>query len=96
MKRLLLVFGLLLMANTGLANTIIETTISGMVCPMCAHNIEKSFKPFIKDKTIEDFKVDLKSKIVTFKLSESKQLSDAQIQTGINDAGYIVKKIERK
>ena len=96
MKKLLLVFGLFLMASTGLANTTIETTISGMVCPMCAHNIEKSFKPFIKDKTIEDFNVDLKSKIVTFKLSENKQLSDDQIQSGIKDAGYVVKKIERK
>ena len=83
--------------NTDLlqAKEIIKTTISGMVCPMCAQNIEKSFKGSIKDKTIAKFDVDLDTKIVTFELADNKKLSDEQITTGIKNAGYLVKKIER-
>ncbi len=82
-------------AGVAQAKEIIKAKISGMVCPMCAQNIEKSFKAFIKDKTIVKFDVDLDSKLVTFDIAEGKTLSDEAVGKGIKDAGYLLKSLER-
>lgn len=96
MKLFWLIPALIFFADIAGAQQVVEAKISGMVCPMCAYNIEKSFKAEIKDKTIADFDVDLDDKLVTFKISEGKALSDDQIESGIRDAGYLLISIERK
>lgn len=70
----------------------IDVEVSGMVCAFCAQGIEKTFK---KEKSVEDVKVDLDSKIVHIKLKEKTDMADEKIKSLITDAGYDVKEIKR-
>lgn len=78
------------------ASEIVRAEISGMVCPMCAHNIEKSFQAEIKEKQLTDFSVDLDTKIVQFKMADGKALTDEVVREKIRDAGYVTLSIDRK
>ena len=96
MQRIFIILAIYFMSATSLfASETITTKISGMVCPLCAHNIEKSFSPYIKSGVIQDFDVNLDTKIVIFNLAEDKSLSDEVLTQGIKDAGYLVKEIKR-
>ena len=64
-----------------------------MVCSFCAQGIKKTFG---KIDPVEEVKVDLGEKLVTLKLKEGQTLSDEQIKTLINDAGYDVAEVNRK
>ena len=71
----------------------VKITVNGMVCSFCAQGIERQFK---KQKGIENIDVRLEEKRVTLELGESANLSDEEINTLLQKAGYNVEKIERK
>lgn len=67
-------------------------TINGLVCDFCARSMEKVF---LKREQVSDIKVDLTTKVVTIGLKQDSDLTDADIQKSITDAGYTVVGIKR-
>ena len=84
---------LLLFTPTAASAESVEVTVKGMVCSFCAQGIKKTFG---KSGPVEEVKVDLDQKLVTLKIREGQALTDEQIKTLLNDAGYDVAEIKRK
>lgn len=66
--------------------------VKGVVCDFCAQAISKNFK---KAKEIKDFSIDMKKGIVSIQFVKDKELTDKQLITMINKAGYDVSKVTR-
>ena len=71
----------------------IAIKVNGMVCSLCAQGISKNIKNM---KQIEHFEVDLEKKYVFISTKDNQDISDIEINSAINNAGYSVVKIERK
>ena len=86
---LLLMFPLLLLGNT------ISVHVKGLVCPSCAIGITKHLSKTKKVKTVT---LDVQTSYTHIMLLENKTLSDAEIKTAIENAGYELGKkgIQRK
>jgi len=70
----------------------VKISVNGMVCGFCAQGITKKLN---KTESVEDVKVDLENKLVTFKTLKGKDLADKEITEILTGAGYSVVKIER-
>ncbi len=90
MKNLIL-SALLFFAAAAYAETV-TVGVNGMVCSMCAQGISKKFKAL----KVEELKVDLDNKVVSFSTPEPQQVKDDQIKSLIKEAGYVVTDITRK
>ena len=66
--------------------------VKGLVCDFCAQALSKKFK---KAKEIKDFSINMKKGIVSIQFVEDKELTDKQLITIINQAGYDVSEITR-
>lgn len=64
--------------------------VSGMSCPLCAHNIEKQLN---KDSDIQSVEVDLGKGTVTVVYQQIKSDSEKFIRKSIERAGFTVGKI---
>ncbi|MGC6367470.1 MAG: heavy-metal-associated domain-containing protein [Candidatus Marinamargulisbacteria bacterium] len=74
----------------GRSNIIVS--IKGMVCSFCAQGIQKTFESHASVKAVA---VDLAQRTVALKLKRFRKISDAEIQTVIEDAGYNIGEIKR-
>jgi len=88
---LTLILGGALVAQSVLADSV-KVSVNGMVCGFCAQGITKKLN---KTEDVENVKVDLENKLVTFKTINGKEFSDKEITDLMTDAGYAVVKIER-
>ena len=66
--------------------------VNGMVCDFCAQAIEKVMA---KEPGIENVKIDLEAKTVTFTSEENADVTDAFIEDLMVDSGYDIERIER-
>ena len=65
-------------------------TIEGMSCNHCKMRVEKSLKALEGVKSVE---VDLGTGVAT--ISTSKEIEDRLLKEAVEDAGYLLKGIER-
>lgn len=70
----------------------IRVELSGLVCDFCARAIEKTFS---RRDEVAGLEIDLTSKILTLQMKPGADLTDAEIDTLVKNAGYNVVKIER-
>lgn len=70
----------------------VTVTVKGMVCSFCAQGLKKTFG---KKEEVKGIEVNLDRKLVKVQIKEGKSLSDKDITTTINDAGFDVVQIER-
>lgn len=70
----------------------VKVGVNGMVCSMCAQGISKKFSSL----PVQELKVDLDKKEVTFKTEKAGSVTDAQIKKLIEESGYVVTTVERK
>lgn len=91
MKKLFVLFPLLLTSHLSFATTSIKAEVNGMVCAFCAKGIEKKLNAM--PDTQATF-VDLKSRIVVLEMKEGKTVSVEKFTQVIKDAGYSVSKVE--
>ena len=73
-------------------HSVIEVKVKGMVCSFCAQGIQKTFEKY---PDVLSVTVDLESLWVTLVVVESMAITDAQIRTVIEGAGYAVGEIRR-
>ncbi|MEY4065121.1 MAG: hypothetical protein RIR26_1329 [Pseudomonadota bacterium] len=77
--------------NTAFADTV-KVSVNGMVCGFCAQGITKKLN---STQAVENVKVDLENKLVTFNTLPGKTFDDAALSKLITDSGYTIVKIER-
>ena len=82
----------LLLSQTSFAKEL-KIHVNGMVCAFCAQGIIKTFRSRSEVLKID---VNLNDKIVTISTKEGQELSDADIRSLLQDAGFAVESIERK
>ena len=87
----LLISSFLLVSSFAYAEAI-TVGVNGMVCSMCAQGISKKFSAL----KVEELKVDLDNKVVSFSTAEANKVSDEKIKELIKEAGYVVTDIKRK
>lgn len=76
-----------------LANaTTIEMQVNGLVCAFCAQGIEKTLR---KNPATVDVVVSLEKRLVAVETREGQDISDAELEKNLTDAGYTVKAIQR-
>lgn len=86
---LMLMFPLLLLGNT------VSVHVKGLVCPSCAIGITKHL---LKTKKVKTVTLDVQTSYTHIMLLKNKTLSDTEIKTAIENAGYELGKkgIQRK
>ncbi|MBY0517063.1 MAG: cation transporter [Bacteriovoracaceae bacterium] len=90
MKKMMLM-GLMIMSFSAFADKV-TVGVNGMVCSMCAQGITKKLNAL----KVDEIKVDLDHKLVTFTTNEKNPVSDEAIKKLIEESGYAITKVERK
>ena len=76
---LFLLFPLLLLGNP------ISVHVKGLVCPSCAMGIKRHL---MKTKKVDTIKFDTKKQYTYITVLKNKKLSDTEITTALENAGY--------
>jgi copper chaperone CopZ len=76
---LFLLFPLLLLGNP------ISVHVKGLVCPSCAIGIKRHL---MKTKKVDTIKFDTKKQYTYITVLKNKKLTDAEITTALENAGY--------
>jgi len=71
----------------------IKVQVNGMVCSFCAQGLTKKFKAH---DAVEGIQVDLDHKVVALSLKDGKNISDDEVKSLIQDAGFNVEKVTRQ
>ena len=93
MRMLAIIFTLSLALPALAEHQKVEVGVNGMVCDFCVQGIKKQFKG---EESISKIDVDLDNKLVTLHLNHEKDMKDEVIKEKLKDAGYEVRKIDRK
>jgi mercuric ion binding protein len=89
MKFLIVFFSLF----SSVAFASVSVKVNGMVCGFCAQGIEKKLK---ETKKVDNVVVDLDKKLVSFKELKGEKLTDKEIKTLLEKAGYEAVEIIRQ
>jgi cation transport ATPase len=92
MKKLFLIFALLVMTSSAALAETAKVSVNGLVCDFCARALEKVFS---KKEEVQNIEVDLSTKIITINFHEGQSISDEELTKYIVDSGYDVEAIER-
>ncbi|NBW82485.1 copper chaperone [bacterium] len=80
------------MSTIAMADSI-KVSVNGMVCGFCVQGITKKLNG---TDAVENVKVDLDKKLVSFSIPAGKKLDDETIKKLITESGYTVVKLERE
>ena len=80
---------LLLLIPMMLFGGIVTVNVKGLICPSCAIGIKKHLD---KTKKVKSIKLDIEKQQTIITELKNKQLSDAEIKTAIENAGYEIGK----
>lgn len=81
--------------TTAFAADIYTFRVDGLACPYCAYGIEKKLKEL--DGVVHDsIRVDLEEGVVSVKVTEGTTLTDEQMKTLFNDAGFTFRGMMKK
>jgi len=89
---LLVLFVWLILCGAAAAD-IVQATVNGTACGLCAAGIEKTFRAQPEVKSVD---VDLENKLVTIHTREGRTIDDSKIRKLLGTAGYSVTGIVRK
>ena len=67
------------------SKTTIQAKVSGLVCEMCGLTLKETFE---KTTPIDEVKVDIDSKVVTFIFSKDPELTEEKLGELISEGGY--------
>jgi len=67
----------------------VTVNVKGLICPSCAIGIKKHLD---KTKKVKSVKLDVNKQLAFITELKNKQLSDAEIKTAIENAGYEIGK----
>jgi mercuric ion binding protein len=81
-----------LIVSVASAQEIATLQVSGVVCSFCAQGIQKRFK---QTGIVKSVNVDLDKHEVSLEFIENKTLTDAEISSLLESAGYNLLKVER-
>jgi mercuric ion binding protein len=70
----------------------IRMEVNGLVCAFCAHGIQKALEKY---PAAGEVFVDLEDRLVAVELKDGGEISDADLDTALTDAGYTVVSIAR-
>lgn len=70
----------------------IRMEVNGLVCAFCAHGIQKALE---KHPAAGEVFVDLEDRLVAVELKDGGDISDADLDAALTDAGYTVVSIAR-
>ena len=70
----------------------IRLEVNGLVCAFCAHGIQKALE---KHPAAGEVFVDLENRLVAVELEDGGDISDADLDAALTDAGYTVVSIAR-
>jgi copper chaperone CopZ len=70
----------------------IRMEVNGLVCAFCAHGIQKALEKY---PAAGEVFVDLEDRLVAVELKDGGDISDADLETALTDAGYTVVSIAR-
>lgn len=87
MKKLFLVFSIMVSFSFATAGEVETVSVKGMVCSFCAQGITKKFK---EQPEVAEVQVSLENKFVKLTYKDGQKLSHEKIQTLLKDAGYEV------
>lgn len=73
-------------------NRTIRMEVNGLVCAFCAHGIQKALE---KHEAAGEVFVDLEDRLVAVELKDGGDISDADLETALTEAGYTVVSIAR-
>jgi len=68
----------------------ISVKVDGLSCPFCAYGLEKKFKEI---KGAFDIKIDINKGVLTFQMSNGKNISEDLIRKQVKDAGFTPREI---
>lgn len=75
------------------AGTEYRMRVDGLVCPYCAYGVEKKLKAI---KGVEKIDVDLNAGLVTVDVAEGVTLTEPQMKTLFQDAGFTYRSMIKK
>lgn len=70
----------------------IRLEVNGLVCAFCAHGIQKALEKY---PAAGEVFVDLEDRLVAVELKDGGDISDADLDAALTDAGYTVVSIAR-
>ncbi|MFN7550799.1 MAG: heavy-metal-associated domain-containing protein [Pseudomonadota bacterium] len=70
----------------------IRMEVNGLVCAFCAHGIQRALEKY---PAAGEVFVDLEDRLVAVELEDGGDITDADLGTAMNDAGYTVVSIAR-
>lgn len=70
----------------------IRMEVNGLVCAFCAHGIQKALEKY---PAAGEVFVDLEDRLVAVELEDGGEISDAELDAALTDAGYTVVAIAR-
>lgn len=83
---------LLLSASTVFAQSYeVEVRVDGLSCPFCAYGLEKKLN---KLDGVENIDIDFEKGLVTLQVKEDKKISQKDINTKVEEAGFTTKEIK--
>ncbi len=85
---LLTVIGLLLSTTLVAAETQYNLRVDGLACPFCAYGIEKKL---IRTEGVRSVAFDFEKGLVMVKVKAGVTLTEAQLKSLINDAGFTLR-----
>ncbi len=88
MKNIIKIFVVLLLfgVSTSLAQTNeIKVRVDGLSCPFCAYGLEKKLNEL---EGVENININLEEGLVTLQVKDSVKISEEDIETKIEDAGF--------
>ena len=75
------------------AGTQYDLRVDGLSCPFCAYGIEKKLR---KTKGVDSVEIDLERGVVVVKAGEGVQLTEAQFEQLVKDAGFTLRSMTEK
>lgn len=91
MKTLLVTLSFLLLSHVSFASNNIKLLVKGMHCQSCVRHLTTSLKA---NDAVETVSVNLETRTASIHLKEKKQLSDSELKTLVEKAGYELESIE--
>ena len=79
-------------ATAAASSGMVTVKVNGLVCDFCVQALTRTFR---KEKAVDGFHVDLKSKEIHMTFKAGQSLADARIRKLVMDSGYNVVGITR-
>lgn len=88
-KMILIIF-LLGISSTLAQSSEVKVRVDGLSCPFCAYGLEKKFNDL---NGVESINIDFEEGLVVLQVTDSENISEEEIRTKIEEAGFTPREI---